>query len=146
VANEKPTTSGDCNRTLRVTRGRVRVDDGQHLHYFITCEGSTPVFSLSCTHRTHFSADTLGPPRKNYDRSWSRSEADEEPGQDGEHYTFSMSFVSALKYTLRVELHDDAGHKLVGGDDGIIVDADYESDDPRVSCNEAWRVRTKPQQ
>lgn len=135
--------ANDCKRTLRVTRGRVRVNDGQHLHYFVTVEGETPVFSLSCTHKTHFSADKLGPPKKNYEVIWPRSEADEDPGQDGENYTFSMSFADAVKYTLRVELHD-AGHNLVGGNDGIVVDADYESDDSLIRCNESWRVRTKP--
>lgn len=139
MAND--TASDDCKRTIRVTRGRVRVNDGQHLHYFVTAEGSKPVFSLSCTHKTHFDAGGLGPPKKNYEVIWERSSADEGPNDDGEFYAFSMSFVATLKYTLRVELHDGS-HNVVG--DGVIVDADYESDDSEMSCNEAWVVRTKP--
>ena len=143
MPNDKTVASDDCKRTLRVTRGRVRVDEGQHLHYFITVAGERPVFTLSCTHKTHFKASELGPPKKNYEVVWPRSSADEQPNQDGEHYTFSMSFADALKYTLVVELHD-AAHNRVGGDDAVVVDADYESDDSLMFCNEAWRVRTKP--
>ena len=52
-----------------------------------------------------------------------------------------MEFIASLKYTLRVELHD-AEHNQV--DAGVIVDADYESEDPEMSCNEGWVVRTNP--
>ena len=135
------TTSDDCKRTIRVTRGRVRVNEGQHLHYFVTVAGSKPVFSLSCTHKTHFNAADLGPPKKKYDVIWPRTSADEKPNQDGEAYTFSMSFAAALKYTLFVVLHDNS-HNVVG--DGVVVDADYESENPLMSCSEAWVVRTKP--
>jgi len=129
-----------CKKTRRVLRN-VHMKEGQHLHYFITAEGSTPVFSLSCRHKTHFSADDLGPPQKNYEFIWPITSADEEPGDDGESYAFSMAFAAALKYTLRVELHD-ANHNQM--EPGVIVDADYESDDPLVSCNEAFVIRTKP--
>jgi len=141
MPNDEAASSDDCKRTIRVARGRVRVNNGQHLHYFITVDGSKPVFSLSCKHKTHFDADDLGPPKKNYEVIWERTSADEGPNDDGEFYTFSMSFIGALKYTLLVALHD-GGHNVV--EDGVIVDADYESDDPEMSCNEAWRVRTKP--
>jgi hypothetical protein len=129
-----------CKKTRRVLRN-VQVQDGQHLHYFVTVSGATPVFSLSCKHKTHFSADDLGEPKQNYEVIWPRSSADEEPTEDGESYAFSMAFAAALKYTLRVELHDDA-HNSVG--DGVIVDADYESEDPLASCNEAFTIYTKP--
>ena len=69
--------SNDCNRTMRVSRGRVRVNEGQHLHYFVTVEGATPVFSLACTHKKHFDAASLGAPRKNYEVIWERTSADE---------------------------------------------------------------------
>jgi hypothetical protein len=141
MPNDNSPASDDCKRTIRTTRGRVRVNEGQHLHYFVTVEGSKPVFSLSCTHKTHFNASGLGPPRKKYEVVWERASADEEPNQDGEAYAFSMSFAAAVKYTLLVVLHD-ASHNVVG--DGVIVDADYESDNPLMSCNEAWVVRTKP--
>ena len=58
-------SSGTCKRTIRVHLGTVRVNEGQHLHYFVTAEGAQPVFSLSCRHKTHFSAADLGPPKKN---------------------------------------------------------------------------------
>jgi hypothetical protein len=131
----------ECKRTIRVTRGRVRVNAGQHLHYFVTVDGARPVFSLSCTHKTHFDASGLGPPKKNYEVIWERNSADEGPTSDGEFYTFSMSFLAALKYTLRVEVHDSS-HAVVG--DGVVVDADYESENSLTSCNEAWKIRTKP--
>src|SRR2546421_10407902 len=131
--------SNDCNRTMRVSRGRVRVNEGQHLHYFVIVEGATPVFSLACTHKKHFDAASLGAPRKNYEVIWERTSADETG--DGDDYTFAMSFIAALKYTLKVVLHN-ASHEVVG--DGVVVDADYESEDPEMSCFEAWTVRTKP--
>ena len=134
--------SSTCKRTIRVQLGTVRVNAGQHLHYFVTVQGAQPVFSLSCRHKTHFNAGDLGPPKKNYEVVWPRSAADEEPAQDGEAYAFSMSFVAALKYTLRLELHDGS-HKRVGA--GLIVDADYESENPIALCNEAFIVRTKPE-
>lgn len=132
----------DCTRTVRVNRGQVRINAGEHLHYFVTVEGATPVFALSCTHKTHFKASDLGPPKQNYDIVWPGSAADEGPNDDGDDYTFSMSFIASLKYTLQVELHDN-DHNRVGA--GLIVDADYESEDPERSCNEGWVVRTKPQ-
>jgi len=141
MSKGQSTADDDCTRTIRIQRGRVRVNDGQHLHYFVTVEGAAPVFSLSCKHKTHFNAMSLGPPKKHYEVVWPKSAADEEPSQDGEAYAFSMSFAAALKYTLVVELHDN-NHNRVG--DGVIVDADYESDNPLISCNETWVVRTKP--
>jgi hypothetical protein len=133
----------EVTTTIRVSRGRIRVNEGQHLHYFITCEGATPVFSLSCTHKTHFEARTLELARRNYEVVWPRSSADETPDQDGEFYTFSMSFLAAMKYTVRVELHDDT-HTIVGDADGIVLDGDYESDSPTESYFETWKVFTKP--
>lgn len=141
MANDQPANNNDCTRTIRVSRGRVRVNEGQHLHYFVSAKGARPVFSLSCTHKTHFDAAGLGPPKQDYEVIWPRGSADEGPNDDGDEYAFAMSFIGALKYTLRVELHD-AGHTIVG--DGIIVDGDYESEDPEMSCFEAWTVRTKP--
>jgi hypothetical protein len=138
----KAASTKRCKKTRRVLRN-VRVNQGQHLHYFITVSGQRGVFALSCRHKTHFDASQLGPPKKNYDVVWPRSSADEEAGQDGEDYTFTMSFVSALKYTLRVELHDSS-HTVV--DNGLIVDADYEvGSDATFPCNESFVVRTKPQ-
>ena len=127
--------SNDCNRTIRVTRGLVTLSEGQHLHYFVTVEGARPVFSLACTHKTHFDAASLGAPQKNYEVIWERTSAD----SNDDDYTFAMSFIAALKYTLRVVV-PDADHNVVG--DGVIVDADYESEDPEMSCFEGWVVRT----
>jgi hypothetical protein len=140
--SEKKATapSGTCKKTRRVMLGTVKVGNGQHLHYFITVQGDTPVFSLSCRHKTHFNAKTLGARKKNYEVIWPGTSGDEEPAQDGEAYSFSMSFAAALKYTLRLELHD-SNHQLVG--DGLIIDADYESENALALCNEAFIVRTK---
>ncbi|MDQ2975563.1 MAG: hypothetical protein M3R69_09155 [Acidobacteriota bacterium] len=141
MADDDAAAADDCKRTLRVTRGRVRVREGQHLHYVVTVDGSRPVFSVSCLHKTHFEASRLGPPKKQYEMIWERSDADAGPGDDGDDYSFAMSFIAALKYTVRVELHD-ADHNLVGEEDGIVLDADYESEDPEMSCFESWVVRT----
>jgi hypothetical protein len=138
MANDQPAASNICKKTRRVLLGGVQVDDGQHLHYSVTVDGSKPMFSLACRHKKHFNAADLGPPKKNYDVVWPRSSADE-PSPDGEDYTFSMSFAAALKYTLVVELHD-ATHNRVGV--GVIVDADYESENPVALCNEAFVIRT----
>lgn len=135
-------SSATCASTIREHKGTVRVNKGQHLHYSITAQGAQPVFSLACRHKVHFTAGDLGPPKKNYEVVWPRTSADEEAGQDGEAYAFSMSFVAALKYTLKVELHDGS-HKRVGA--GLIIDADYESENPLALCNEAFIVRTKPE-
>ena len=131
----------DCKRTIRTARGRIRVAAGQHLHYFVTVAGQRGVFTLSCAHKTHFRASDFGPPKQNYDIVWERSQADEGPNDDGDDYTFSMSFITALMYTVVVELHD-AAHDIVG--DGLVLDADYESDNSEMFCNESWVVRTKP--
>jgi hypothetical protein len=138
--SHNPAVSSFCRKTRRTLLGTVRVSDGQHLHYFVTARGETPAFTLACGHKVHFNAAELGPPRMEYDVIWPKSAADEEAGQDGEDYTFAMSFVDALKYTLRVELHN-AAHQRVG--DGVIVDADYESENAEALCNESFVVRTK---
>ena len=140
MSKKNATASGTCKKTRRVMLGTVRVGNGEHLHYFITTDASTPIFSLSCKHKTHFNAKTLGVAKKKYEVIWPRTSADEEPAQDGEAYSFSMSFASALKYTLRLELHD-SNHQPAG--DGLIIDADYESDNISALCNEAFIVRTK---
>ena len=142
MSKKKSTSSATCKRTIREHKGTVRVNKGQHLHYFITAQGAQPVFSLSCRHKTHFNAGDLGPPKKNYEVVWPRTSADEEEGQDGEAYAFSMSFVAALKYTLKVELHDSS-HKRAGN--GLILDIDFESENPLALCNEAFIIRTKPE-
>src|SRR5438046_2592953 len=77
MANDQPADNNDCTRTIRVSRGRVRVNEGQHLHYFVTAKGARPVFSLSCTHKTHFDAAGLGPPKQDYEVIWPRDSADE---------------------------------------------------------------------
>jgi len=140
MANDKPALSTICKKTRRVLRGGVQVDEGQHLHFSVTVDGSRPIFSLACRHKKHVNASDLGQPKKNYDFTWERKSADEDAGQDGEDYTLSMSFTAALKYTVSVELHDSA-HNRTGV--GVVVDADYESENPLASCNEAWVIHTK---
>jgi hypothetical protein len=138
MADDKGNASKICKKTRRVMLGNVRVKDGQHLHYFISAAGSTPIFVLACEHKTHFDSKELGPPRKLYDVVWQRSSADA-PGADGDTYTFAMSFAGVDKYTLRVELHN-ANHLLV--DDRVIVDADYDGSPASTLCNESFVVRT----
>jgi hypothetical protein len=139
MPNDQPSANDDVTQTIRVNRGDVLVDSGQHLHYTISVDGAEPVFNLACQHKIHFADDTLGL-HKNYDVVWPSSSGDDH-SEDGEDYTFSMAFISALKYTIRVELHD-ADHNLVGDDDGIVLDADYESENPNLSYHQGWVVHT----
>ncbi|HEV7474398.1 MAG TPA: hypothetical protein VGN90_10140 [Pyrinomonadaceae bacterium] len=139
MAQDKAVVSKICRKTRRVLIGAVDVNEGQHLHYFITVVGSKPLFSLVCEHKkVHFDAVSLGKARQNYEVEWQRDSADA-PGQDGDTYTFGMSFGGADQYTLRVELHD-ANHELV--DDGVIVDADYFGNPVTFLCNESFVIRT----
>lgn len=140
MSNE-PSADNECTRTVNVNRGQVRVAPNQHLHYFVRVEGATPTFTVTCMHKVHFRASDFGPPRQDYDFVWPASAADEEPNDDGDNYAFSVGFIAALKYSLRVELHDE-DHNMVGA--GLIVDADFESENPEASCNLGWVVRTKP--
>jgi hypothetical protein len=139
MANEA--VSKICKKTRRVLRN-ARVNDGQHLHYFVTVEGSQPLFSLACEHKKHFDAQDLGAARKHYDFVWERSSADA-GGEDRDTYTFGMSFAGADQYTLRVELHD-VNHQPVddGEEHGVIVDADYAGNPVTFLCNESFVVRT----
>lgn len=136
MADKKTVVSKLCKKTRRVLIGSVRVNEGQHLHYFVTVKGSRPLFSLACEHKPHFDSKELGPSRQEYDIVWPRSSADA-AGPDT--YTFAMSFAGTDQYTLRVELHD-ANHQRV--DDGVIVDADYDGTPASILCNESFVVRT----
>lgn len=137
MPKDKAVVSKICKKTRRVLIASVVVNEGQHLHYFITVEGSKPIFTLACEDKEHFNADELGERRKEYDVVWERSSADQ-PSGVADTYTFAMSFAGADKYTLRVVLHDD-NHKPVG--DGVIIDADYEGNPVTTLCNESFVVR-----
>lgn len=129
----------EVTATIRVNRGDVTVGEGQHLHYLITVEGARPVFNLTCKHKTHFAADTLGEISQEYDVVWPSSSGDD-TSEDGEDYTFSMAFIGALKYTVKVVLHD-ASHEPVG-QKAVVLDADYESENPELAYHQGWVVHT----
>lgn len=125
-------------RTKRVfnTLLRVNLTGGEHLHYFITAEGATPIFNLSCEHKTLWSEQSLGPPAMNYERVWPKTPL--EADSDRDEYVFMMSFFAATKYTLRIERHD-AGHQVLA----VVQDIDYESNDHSDRFREFYTIRTR---
>jgi hypothetical protein len=127
----------DGTRTKRVFKTLVRVNLSaqEHLHYFITAKGATPLFSLACEHKNLWSAQTLGPPAMNYDRVWPLTlhEAD----SDDDEYVFLVSFFAATQYTLRIERHD-ANHQVLA----VEQDIDYESNFHGDKFREFFTVRT----
>lgn len=97
--------------------GGVKLNAGEHLHYFLTALGAQPVFNHVCNHRTVTEASNFpGHPKMNYEWTLSHGELD----ALGEDYTVTMSYFVALQYTLRIE-HHRANHSLIE----IASDKDY---------------------
>jgi len=123
-------------RTVRVSLGFVQVNsNSEHLHYFIQARGATPIFNLSCEHRTLWSEQDFGPPAPNYDRVWPLTPGEVDAAED--EYGVSFSFFAATDYSLRVERHD-ANHKVLQ----MVKDIDYTSSDSQDIYVESFRVRT----
>jgi hypothetical protein len=133
----------DGTRTVTVSENAVEVKlsdplNKEHLHYFITANGGTPIFTLSCRHREIlWSQDTFGPPAMNYQRVWpfTPSEVDDRTDPVDDVYVMSFSFLHANKYTLVVERHD-AQHKVLE----TIKRVSYTSDDPSDKFSEFFTV------
>jgi len=125
-------------RTKRVfkTFVQVNVSANEHLHYFITVLGATPLFSLSCEHKTLWSAQNLGPPAMNYDRIWPLLPTEADSNDD--EYVFMVLFFAATKYTLRLERHD-ANHQVLE----VVEDIDYESNFHGDKFREFFTVTTQ---
>ncbi len=123
-------------RTARQQLGSVQVNRtaGEYLSYKLTVEGATPIFSFACEHRSLRSEkDFPGHPMREYEWLWGKDDADSDA--DDDVYVVGMSFLTATKYTLRVEHRRD--------DDSVIKllkDIDYESQDPNDNFKETLRV------
>lgn len=125
-------------RTKRVfkTFVPVKLSANEHLHYFVTAMGATPIFSLACQHKTLWSEQTFGAPAMNYDRVWPFNTGEADATRD--EYAFIVSFAAATKYTLRLERHD-ASHQLLE----VMEDIDYESNDHSDQFREFYTVKTQ---
>jgi hypothetical protein len=106
----------------------------EYLHYSINAEGAEAVFTFACAHRFLMAANQFpGHPKQLYDWKWFSKPGDGDSSQD--IYGVMFGFVSAVKYTLRIE-HLDATGKLIK----ILQDIDYESQDPTDWYREALEV------
>jgi hypothetical protein len=107
--------------TIRTDKGAVMVKAGQHIHYCLTVSGATPIFTFVCEHKPRLSAEDFGPPKQTYEWDW-RFPADADAPDDT--YVVAMSFLTALKYTLRAELRTANDNML-----SLLKDFDAESND-----------------
>ena len=136
-------TNGTRTVTVSLNSVKVKLSDPQnreHLHYFITTKGGTPIFNLSCKHRTHWSEATFGPPAMAYERVWPFAAGDVDDQNDNEDdiYVVSLSFLHVLDYELVVERHD-AQHKVLE----VVKNVRYKSDVPSDKYREFFTVAAR---
>lgn len=135
--------NGTRTVTVSLNAVRVKLSDPQkreHLHYVIEAGGGTPIFNLSCKHRTHWSEATFGPPAARYERIWPLAPGDVDDQNDDEDdiYVVSFSFLHALNYRLLVERHD-ANHQVLQ----VVKDIRYASDNPSDRYREFFTVAAR---
>jgi hypothetical protein len=107
--------------TVRVDNGAVMVKAGQQIQYSLTVQGEIPIFAFACTHKTWLTDQSFPGPQRQYSWAW-KFPADADDTDDV--YVVEMSFLTALKYTLRAELQTANGNML-----SVIKDLDAESND-----------------
>jgi hypothetical protein len=107
--------------TIRTDNGAVMVKAGQQIQYTLTVQGEIPVFTFACTHKDRLTEESFPQPQQKYSWTW-KYPADADGADDV--YVVQMSFLTALKYTLRAELQTANGNLL-----SVIKDLDAESDD-----------------
>ena len=88
--------------TIRANKHAVVLSPGQKLRYSLKVLGAIPVFTFACEHKARLSAEEF-PDHPKEDHEWIWEYPQDADGVD-EVYTVLMSFVTATKYTLRVEL------------------------------------------
>ncbi len=132
----------DGTRTVTASENAVEVklsdpQKKEHLHYFITAKGGTPIFNLSCRHATHWSEETFDLPAMNYERVWpfTPDEVDDQKDPVDDVYVVSFSFLHVSQYTLVVERHDSMHNVLE-----TIKRIKYASDDPSDKFSEFFTV------
>jgi hypothetical protein len=121
----------------------VKLPEGEYLHYELTVEGAEPIFTFACKHKARLSEhDFVDHPKQIYKWTWGRADSlDDLPNEPEDSfddvYVVTMSFITAVKYTLVVEQRD-------ANDDVIqtLKDIDYESQDPVDTFTESLRVFT----
>jgi len=112
----------------------VRLDQGQYLFFRMTAQGAEPIFTFACKHRARLSASQFsGHPKQVYEWTWGRGSNTADAADD--MYVVSMLFITAIKYTLRVELRDENDQVL-----NLIKDIDYESQEPTDHFTETLRI------
>ena len=107
--------------TIRVDNGAVMVKAGQHIQYSLIVQGEIPIFAFACTHKARLSDKDFPGPQQKYSWTWNYP-ADADGADDV--YVVEMSFLTALKYTLRAEVQTANGNVL-----SVIKDLDAESND-----------------
>ncbi|HZI85250.1 MAG TPA: hypothetical protein VFD48_00340 [Pyrinomonadaceae bacterium] len=115
---------------------KVRVSNGEYLHFNLTVKGAEPIFSFVCKHRVRLSErDFDSHPKQVYAWTWSKGQNEADAADDT--YGVIMSFIAAVRYTLRVE-HRDRDDNLIN----LLKDIDYESQHAADSFTETIRVFT----
>lgn len=123
-------------RTARTDIDTVLVHLAAHecLYYKVTAKGAEAVFTFACAHRLLKAANQFpGHPMETYEWKWFKNPGEGDASQD--IYGMQFSFLSAIKYTLRIE-HRDAKDTLIQ----LLQDIDYESQDPTDWYQEALEV------
>lgn len=106
----------------------------EYLSYKVTAEGAEAVFTLACAHRLLKAANQFpGHPKQSYEWNWFQNAGEGDASQD--IYGMQFSFLSAIKYTLRIE-HRNAQNAVIQ----LLQDIDYESQDPKDWYQESLEV------
>jgi hypothetical protein len=125
-------------RTVREFDGavKVHVSKGQYLFFRLTSQGAEPIFSFVCQDKARMSEHQFpGHPKKVYEWTWSKGVNESDRVNDV--YGVTMSFFTAIRYTLVVE-HREADDTVID----VLKDIDYESNHPADNFTETLRILT----
>jgi hypothetical protein len=116
-------------RTARVNTGSVTLKGDELLVYSVTVKGANPAFGFACRHLAlHSAEDFEGHPRAKYEWDYS-------PDRDRDRLMLLLSFVGAVRYTVRIDHISQAGALLK-----TVRDVDYESQDPEDTAEDNLSV------
>jgi hypothetical protein len=125
-------------RTVREFNGavKVRVSEGEYLSFRLTVQGASPIFTFACQDKPRLSEHEFpGHPKKVYEWTWSKNA--DESDRTSDVYGVTMSFFTAIRYTLVVE-HRNSDDSLID----LLKDIDYESNHGADNFTETLRVLT----
>lgn len=125
-------------RTVRDFVGavKVRVSNGEYLFFRLTVQGNVPIFTFACQDKPRLSEHEFpGHPKKVYEWAWSKNGS--ESDRESDVYGVTMSFFTAIKYTLVVE-HRESDDSVID----TLKDIDYESTFHADNFTETLRVLT----